>query len=188
MTALWICPAALPSSEHRQEFLSSLFRLYSCAFRGLKRTFSEVNTIFGTLILFSRVVSELLPIPHVDFHHNVAHRFILPVITAKRKRDFCSLPFPCLHTHLHLMLLQFKCDVSTLTLPEWTSFFNFIYTFKKRYDNILIIPKIYLYLLTTFPLTHKLLITSRRDHYLNMWLELLSVSIHNYRVSIILCQ
>lgn len=100
-----------------------------------------------------------------------------------------SLPFPHFETCLYLMLLQFKCNFSS---PDPVSMkillTDFIYTFKRRYDNNLIIPKRYSYLPTPLPLTHKFFINSRQDHYLNMWLEQLFGLIHNYRVSIILCQ
>lgn len=151
MTALGICPSALFSSECRQEFLSSLFcRCYSSASRGLKSTFSRVNNIFRTLILFFRVVPELLHIPHVDLHHRVAHCFILSVITARRKIGFFFTSFP-------LPQNLFSFNVATIWmwcfLPDSDSinilFSDFIYTFKVRYDNISIIPKIYSYPLTT---------------------------------------
>lgn len=123
MTALGIFPSTLFSQSADRNFcLHLFFRCYSSASRGLNCTFSRVNNIFRTLILFFRVVPELLRILHVDFHHSVAHCFILSVITARRKIDFFLLPFHCLKTCL--MLLQFECDVSFLNLTAWISLYQ----------------------------------------------------------------
>lgn len=66
-------------------------------------------------------------------------------------------------------------------------FADFTCIFKGRYDNNTIIPNICSHLLTTFLLTYKLLITSKWDHCLNMWLEPLLASVCDSRVFIILC-
>lgn len=119
----------------------------------------------------------MLPTFHLVSDHSHEENWIFP------------LPFPHFETCLNLMLLQFKGNFFP---PDPVSMnillTDFIYTFKRRYDNNLIIPKRYSYLPTTLLLTHKFFINSRQDHYLNMWLEQLFGLIHNYRVFIILCQ
>jgi len=67
-------------------------------------------------MLFLKVVLELLHILHIEFHHNVAHCSILPVITAKRIIRIFSFPFP-LPLNVSSFLLQFECGVSFLTPP-----------------------------------------------------------------------
>lgn len=139
------------------------------------------------LILFLNVVSELLHIPHIDFHHNVTHHYTLSVTTAMRKTEFFP-SFPLWNLSLFnaatIYIQFFPPDPVSMNILLTDS----IYTFKRRYDNNVIIPKRYSYLPTPLPLTHKFFINSRQDHYLNMWLEHLLGLIHNYRVSIILCQ
>lgn len=145
MTALGIFPSALFSQSADRNFcLHLFFRCYSSASRGLKSTFSRVNNIFRTLILFFRVVPELLrrlssqccPLFHLVSDHS----------QEENRLFFTSFPLP--QNLFNVAPIWMWCF-----LPESDSMniliSVFICTFKVTYDNIIIILKKYSYLLTT---------------------------------------
>lgn len=182
----WICPSLSCTQSTDNNICLHLSN--SSLSRGLKTMFFKVNNIITMLIFFKcgfrasaysthRLSSQCYPSLHLVSDHSHEENWIFFLLSP-------TLKHISLVNAATIYIQFFSPDPASMNILLRDS----IYTFKRRYDNNLIIPKRYSYLPTTLPLTHKFFINSRQDHYLNMWLEHLLGLIHNYRVSIILCQ
>lgn len=132
ITTLWICPSL--SCTQSTDKNTCLHLLDSSLSRALKTIFFKVNYIITMLISFkypfrasaysTHRLSCRYPPLHLFSDHSHEENWIL------------FPPFPYFETSLYLMLLQFICNFSLLTLPAWTSFLQTLST-PLREDTII---------------------------------------------------